>query len=297
MSLSQDKNCRKKLIGKPIRAGFTRILKRIYADLFKYINVNPLVICENHILFFIMKKLFVTILVIFSLFYSNRPALANMKSADYELQMPNLNFSAGVGLSSGDFKLGFTGGQNMPGPYTSAGFKVLAGFWYIKTIIPFTFSISNQVIDFGSLNTGIGQTASTTLTVSAGGAGGYQVTAQENHELKVDSLGALLPDTTGDSGDITESNAGIWSQNTTFGFGYTMHGNDVPTPFPTAAPPGNQYKQFADISKNESPEVIMSSVNVGKNRISTLTYKINISASQISGRYHNVIIYIATPTY
>jgi len=36
---------------------------------------------------------------------------------------------------------------------------------------------------------------------------------------------------------------------------------------------------------------------VGKNRIATVTYKINTSASQAAGRYHNVITYIATPTY
>jgi len=254
-------------------------------------------ICNCFIIYNLKFIIGATLIIGLAFLYFSQPVLANMRSSDYELQMSNLNFSAGVGLSSGDYKLGFTGGQNMPGPYTSTGFKVLAGFWYLKTIIPFTFSISNQVIDFGSLNTGIGQTASTILTVSAGGAGGYQVTGQENHELLVDSLGAILPDTTGDNGDITESNAGAWAQNTTYGFGYTMYGNDVPTPFPTAAPAGNDYKQFADISKNESPQVIMSSVNVGKNRTATLTYKINISASQISGRYHNVITYIATPGY
>ncbi len=223
-------------------------------------------------------------------------AHANMKSADYELQMPNLNMSAG-NVGSTDFKLGFTGGQNMPGPYASSGTRVLAGFWYLKSIIPFTFTLSNQVIDFGVLATEVPQTATTTLTVSAGGAGGYQVTAQENHQLLVDSIGAVLPDTTGDNGDITESNAGAWAQNTTYGFGYTLYGHDVPTPFPTASPAGDDYKQFADISKNENPEIVMSSSRVGKNRTATLTYKINISALQAAGRYHNVIVYIATPTY
>jgi len=233
-------------------------------------------------------------------FIATSPISANMHSSDYELQMPNLNFSAG-NVSSANFKLGFTGGQNMPGPYSSTGFKVLAGFWYLKTIIPFSFTISNQVINFEPLSIEVPQTATTTLTVSAGGAGGYQVTAQENHQLLVDSLGAIIPDTTGDNGDATESQAGVWTQNSTYGFGYTMHGQDVPTPFPTAAPTpglqGDDYKQFTDISKNETPEVIMTSANVGKNRTAVVTYKVNISSTQIAGLYHNVITYIATPTY
>ncbi len=231
-----------------------------------------------------------------SLFIPTTNARANMKSSDYELQMPNLNFSSG-NVSSTNYQLGFTGGQLAPGEYSRAGFKVLAGFWYIKTIIPFTFSISNQLIDFGVLSAGIPKTATTDLTVSAGGAGGYQVTAEENNQLMVPTTEAIIADTTGDNGDISESNAGTWAQNTTYGFGYTLYGDDVPSPFPTAAPIGNQFKQFADRSKGETPQVIMSSLQVGKNRTATVTYKVNVSASQAAGRYHNVIMYIATPTY
>lgn len=219
-----------------------------------------------------------------------------MKSEDYEIQMPNLNFSSG-NISSTNFKMGFTGGQLAPGPYSSTGFRLLAGFWYLKTIIPFTFTISNQMVDFGVLSSGTPATGTTTLTVSAGGAGGYQVTAQENHQLTVYSTGSLIPDTTGDSGNITQSNAGTWLQNTTYGFGYTMYGSSVPTPFPTAAPAGDQYKQFSDFSKNETPEVIMTSARVTKSQTAVVTYKVNISALQPAGQYHNVITYIATPGY
>jgi hypothetical protein len=225
-----------------------------------------------------------------------RSAEANMRSSDYELLKPNLNFSAGI-VSSDDYRLGFTGGQLAPGEYSRNGFKVLAGFWYLKTIIPFTFSVSNQIIDFGVLSAGVPKTATTDLTVSAGGAGGYQVTAEENNQLMAPTTAAIIADTTGDSGDISESNAGTWGQNTTYGFGYTLYGNDVPTPFPTAPPAGNQFKQFADRSKGEGPQAVMSSIHVGKNRTATVTYKVNISANQAAGRYHNVITYIATPAY
>lgn len=221
---------------------------------------------------------------------------ASMKSEDYELQMPNLNFASGI-MTGGDQKLGFTGGELGPGAYSSSGFKLWAGFWYLKSIIPFSFSLSNQVVDFGVLSANTPVTRETEITISAGGAGGYQVTVQENHPLRVDSTGASIPDTTGDNGGIDEETAGEWSQETTYGFGYSLHGDDVPTPFPTAAPIGNQFKQFADSSQNETPQLIMSSNKVGENRTATLTYKVNISATQPAGRYHNVITYIATPGY
>jgi hypothetical protein len=220
-----------------------------------------------------------------------------MKSPDYEIQMPNLNFSSGSISNPGAYKMGFTGGQTAPGEYSSTGFKVLAGFWYLKTIVPFSFTVSNQLIDFGDLSAGVPKYDTTLLTVSSGSAGGYQVTTQENHPLTVYSTGYSIQDTTGDNGDITEENAGAWAQNTAYGFGYTVHGTDAVSPFPSISPAGNLYKQFSDISKNEEPEVIMSSNRAVKAHSATVTYKVNIPANQPAGRYHNVIMYIATPTY
>lgn len=226
-----------------------------------------------------------------------KKVLANMQSDNYVLQMPNLNYASGD-IGSSAYKLGFTGGELAVGPYSKTGYKLGAGFWYIKTITPFSFTVSNSVIEFDVLSTDQPKTASTTLTVSAGGSGGYQVTAEENHEMMVYSVGALIPDITGDNSDITEDTAGKWTEITTYGFGYSLYGNDVVTPFPTAAPPNyTDFKQFANTSKSETPKVIMTSDQVGKNREVEVVYKINISAVQSAGRYQNVITYIATPTY
>jgi len=41
----------------------------------------------------------------------------------------------------------------------------------------------------------------------------------------------------------------------------------------------------------------MTSTNVSKNRVSTVTFKANISASQQSGSYQTVINFVATPSY
>lgn len=244
------------------------------------------------------KKVTIGILILgFLIPVTTRPVEASMQSESYELQMPNLNFVSGMGTSP-NFKLGYTGGELAVGPYSSTGYKVWAGFWYLKSIIPFSFSVSNQVVEFSTLSANEPETATTTLTVSAGGSGGYQVTVEENHEMMVYSLGALIPDVAGDNNDITENVAGTWNLTTTYGFGYSLYGNDVVTPFPTAAPGSfTTFKQFPNINKSETPKIIMSSTKVGKNRSAVLVYKINVSPSQEAGRYQNVITYVATPTY
>ncbi len=242
-------------------------------------------------------KIVFILLICLSLFYKKDFVKANMQSDNYVLQMPNLNYASGS-IGSTNFKLGFTGGELAVGPYSKTGYKLGAGFWYIKTIIPFSFTVSNSVIEFDVLSADQPKTDSTTLTVSAGGSGGYQVTAEENHEMMVYSVGALIPDVTGDSNNITEDVAGEWTQATTYGFGYSLYGHDVVTPFPTASPPSyTNFKQFANSDKDESPKVLMLSSRVGKNRTATVVYKINISAIQAAGRYQNVITYVATPTY
>lgn len=242
-------------------------------------------------------KIVFGLLICLPLFLKKDVIKANMESENYELQMPNLNYASGS-VNSTLYKLGFTGGELAVGPYSSTGFKLGAGFWYIKSIIPFAFTVSNNVIEFDVLSANNPSTATTNLVVSAGGSGGYQVTTQENHEMMVYSVGALIKDVTGDNNDITETTEGQWLNTDTYGFGYSIYGDDVVSPFPASAPtPPTYFKQFANLVKNETPQVIMSSDRVGKNRTATVIYKINISTTQAAGRYQNVITYIATPTY
>jgi len=80
----------------------------------------------------------------------------------------------------------------------------------------------------------------------------------------------------------------------TYGFGYrcdNVSGSDCA--FTTA----NNYKQFADTSHSETPQSVMTGVNVGKNIKTQITYKLNISATQPPGDYANVVRFIATPTF
>jgi hypothetical protein len=72
-----------------------------------------------------------------------------------------------------------------------------------------------------------------------------------------------------------------------------MQGNDVPADFVDK----RYYRQFADQSLNETPQAVMSSNNVGKNRSATITYTVKISATQAAGYYDNIISFVATPGF
>ena len=219
--------------------------------------------------------------------------VARMESDSYKLKFPNLNMTSGS-KSSDNYNILDTVGQTAPGEYKSSGFYVKAGFPYIKTIIPFSFTISDLSIDFGTLTPNVfpSPPPTNTLTVSFGGAGGYAVTANENHPLQLQATATNIPDTNCDT-SCSETTAAVWTNTAKYGFGYNMSGNDIPVAFINST----YYKQFADKSALETSQEVMGSSNVGKNRVATVTYKVNISPTQSAGNYENSIMFLATPTY
>lgn len=223
--------------------------------------------------------------------YSSAHAQASLVSPNYKIQMPNFNSGAGIPSSSG-YKLDTTVGQTAAGLYSSSGYLVRSGFQYIHSIIPFSFSMSNFLINFGTLMPNTPSTLTSTLTVSAGGAGGYKVTAREADALKT-SGGQAIPDVTCDAADCSESAAGVWSLSTTYGFGYNMSGNDIPADFLGAT----YFRHFANSTLSQGDQIVMSSANVGRSRTATMTYKINISTVQESGSYQNKILFTAIPSF
>ena len=237
--------------------------------------------------------LFSTVFILGSLSLLTEKVLAQatIESPNYKIQMPNFNSGAGIPSSSG-YKLDTTIGQTAPGLYSSTGYLVRSGFQYIHSIIPFSFSMSNFLINFGTLIPGSPSTLTSTLIVSSGGAGGYRVTTRETGTLQTTG-GQSIPDTTCDSGTCSESLAGIWSQATTYGFGYNMSGNDIPADFADST----YFRHFANASLSQTDQTVMSSANVGRDRTATMTYKVNISGVQPAGIYQNRILFTAIPSF
>ena len=78
-----------------------------------------------------------------------------------------------------------------------------------------------------------------------------------------------------------------------YGFGYRCDnatGTDCDSQFATTT----FYKPFI---ASPSATVVMSSLNVGSNRRSDITYKVNVPNTQAAGLYTNILNYIATPTF
>ncbi|KKP69439.1 hypothetical protein A2X44_02780 [candidate division CPR3 bacterium GWF2_35_18] len=236
--------------------------------------------------------IFILLLAFIFIFSFKRAKAFEAQSENFRLDWGNLNDFAGQ-KSSDNYSLVDTGGQIAPGLYESDGFKAMIGFEYLYSIIPFTFTISNSAIDFGTLSIDTPKTDTTNLIVTSGAAHGYQVTASENNQL--DNLaypGTYIEDTRGDNLDITYLNNGDWNINTTYGFGYTLANITG-----TDAEFTSGYKQFSDESNSEPEQIVMNNIGITQGSEVQVTYKINIGATQESGTYQNRIKYICTGTF
>ncbi|MBI4092004.1 MAG: hypothetical protein HY427_02260 [Candidatus Levybacteria bacterium] len=250
--------------------------------------------------------------VLFILSFAIEANALGMSNSQYIIQS-EINSFGGKETATGG-TVTFSGSESAPRQYSGANYKVRAGFHYIYSIIPFTFSISTTDINFGALVPGEPVIRDNTLTISQGSTSGYQVTVQEDHPLRISSTNtpaspseaphrlvqgeagrADIPDTTCDAGNCSHTQGAAWTSPLTYGLGYrcdNVSGSDCNSGFASK----NFYKRFASAEAGETAHVVMSSANVGRNREGKITYKVNISASQPAGVYQNIIEYIATPS-
>jgi len=242
-----------------------------------------------------LKYLLAVVFVITALFFGQKPVSSeNFNSDNFRIQFGNVNIG-GENLNSDTYDLSTSIGQSFAEKFSSDGYIVRAGFQYLKSIIPFSFSISDISMDFGTLTASSPSTQTTNLTVSFGGAGQYQVTAIEETPLQTFDGSNSISDTSCDGGvdTCTTSSAKPWTSNSKYGFGYNMTGDDIPADFINST----YFRPFPDRSSAGTPKILMSSANVGKSRQSTVTFKINISNVQPAGTYRSVITFTATPSY
>ena len=232
--------------------------------------------------------------LLFSLFlflFAPASVLAvTMRSDSYEVQWGNMNTGGGE-QTSASFELDSTMGQIAPGEYAKAGYRVRSGFQYIQTITPFTFTISDLSIAFGSLVPGTPSTATNDLTISAGGASGWQVLAFEDHPLRSETSDDI-DDTSCDS-SCSRTSAGLWTQNTTYGFGFNMSGEYISSDFASS----DYYRPFSDFETYSEAVEIMISTTATSSATATVTYKVNVDNDQEAGNYQNSVNFIAVPGY
>lgn len=235
------------------------------------------------------------------------PAFADfLYSPNYQIEAPNLNIgSTNFTSPTTGTKISSTLGQTAAEQFSSSGYLVRAGFQYIHSIAPFTFTLSNTSIPFGSLVPGTPVTATTDLTVSFSSANGYQVTAREDDSMKTLS-GDSISDTSCDaSTPCTTTSANTWSSNTTYGFGYNMSSGSYPNDIPTDFTATTKYRPFANLALSQNPVVVMfadtttapAHLYADSTRQSTMTFKVNVPATQTAGTYTTIVRFTATSLY
>jgi len=215
-----------------------------------------------------------------------------MSNKDYTIQTQGLNAISGSAGNS-DYKVRSTVGELSPVVSEGVNFKVRSGFENTVSALPFSVSLSSDLVDFGSLSPTNPIIRTVDLSVYSLSSYGYSVLASEDHALKSEK--GSIPDTTCDNGDCNQENASVWTNLLTYGFGYRCDnaaGIDCDNSFSNS----KFYKHFADISNEQSSQSVMAGIG-SKNKDVRLSYKVNISRNQAEGIYNNTITYIAVPNF
>lgn len=275
----------------------------------------------KHITYTINKIVFAFVLSAASyMLYATCVSAINMQSNEYRIQFGTIN-SGGQKMTdpvNNLYNLSTSVGQAAAKEFQSNGYIVKAGFQYIYSRVPFTFSVSNIRVDFGTLLPNSPSTSPITLTVSFGGAGQYIVTARADTPLTMISGTNTISFTACNGGVDTciITNAKQWTSTSTYGFGYGMTGQDIPADFISSS----YFRPFANRLVSENPATVMQSSNVTADisptpnpaytpapaltgiprdttHQSTMTLKANISGLQPAGTYATVIRFLATPSF
>lgn len=238
-------------------------------------------------------KINLFVLIICLSFFALPAEAQHFSSSSYNIDWGNFNSTSGRKAST-NYQLTDTVGQNAPGfSEKVGGIKLQSGFQYIyDTFTELSFTIDKLNISFGTLTPGIGVSDTNLLTVSTPSGHGYQITASENHPLRINS-NLIIPNTSCDLGDCTNSHSTPWINTDKYGFGFNATGIGATSYFTDST----YFRPFSDLSNNESPSIIASENIPVKNRETIINYRVVISPLQAAGDYENYITYTLVPKY
>ena len=238
-------------------------------------------------------SIYLILSAVFYSYLSPKTVIAdNLSSPSFDIQMGTINITGGS-KSSASYTLNDTVGQTAQGEFNSSGFTVKAGFQYVYDSTPFTFTISDIDLEYGTLVPGTPSVLTNILTITTGSAYGYTIKAIEDHSLKLTTGSDTIPDTSCDlASPCTVSDATPWTDNTRYGFGYNVNGTDADPEFVN-----NTYFRPFPIQGVDQPATVMSKNTQTSTSSATVTYKVNISGSQAAGTYQNGIQFIAIPAF
>lgn len=227
-----------------------------------------------------------------TLSYSKAIAL-EMSSEYYKIKGSDLTISSTTPSSSDD-KATRLQNDNYLLQFDTLGYSSKTGLSYLKSSRPFTFSLSNTKIEFGTLKPAQPVVQSTQIVIENGPTRGYQFLLAELDSLSSKN-GTKIPDTTceGDKNQCTILLSKPWNSNTNYGYGFGLIGKNIPNDFKNIS----YFRPFINISKDHKPITILSSNQHNITNQLIINFKLNLPALSDKGPYQNEIVMYAIPGY
>ena len=192
----------------------------------------------------------------------------------------------GGAKSSANYNLTDTGGGFAIGFGSSANYGTGSGFQYVLAEIrEIVFTVSTNQVDLGTIS-GTAKGVAQTITVTTNGAGGYQVTVQEDGELCSPSVAVCTNNIDNVAGDnIVDNNTEEYGLGTSKAGQYFIQDTDcTKSPFNATAIDG-------------TPRQVASSSLPIDDDSTTLCFSAATSGVTAAGSYSHILTYIATGTF
>lgn len=237
---------------------------------------------------FIMKYFFSFLIFFLVITIHNSTVSAlTMSNPDYKIETDTLNINDYNNMS-----LNNTDENNLKGTLQGVNYTLQNGFASVDSSGQLSFSISPDVLNFGTLSAGEPITRIVDLNIKNETGYHFLVSLYQDHPLRSERK-IDIPDTTCDNGTCSELISSFWLNPLTYGFGYScknITGSACLSDFD-----GLLFKQFPDEENQErSNTVLFSQLSESSSQV---IFKINISGIQEIDTYFNTIFLIASVGY
>lgn len=219
-----------------------------------------------------------------------------MSNDNYIIKMQDFNTVSGT-TTNESYEL--RSGISSLSKTTSEGtdYKVKTGIENLVSPASFSISLSSDIVNFGILNPTNPIIRTIDLSINSLAVYGHSVLVFESKSLTASSSAnnAFIPDAACDDGKCDAQNASKWENALSYGFGYrcdNIIGTDCDNSFTKA----NYYKRFSNNENNEIIQSIMAGIGSSNKKV-RVSYKVNISGSQVQSNYNNIITYVGVPNF
>lgn len=224
-----------------------------------------------------LRKIKKIIPILFLLLGLSLNCYGNMSSSSYRINADVIGVS-GNDSTSTNYSLVDTVGEPIIGITSGSTYSASQGFWHmINTSI--SIQIDSSTVDLGVINPGVPVTGESTITVTTDSWGGYELYANQNHQLTHTDATSVIANYS-----CSISTPCFWSGT---GLGFSVKsGSGVNVKWGDS--PNFKYAYFENISTKIHETTSFSST--GDETV--IDYKLDTPTTQKSGNYSNTITYL-----